>query len=502
MSSRILGFALLLLPVAVLLAAYHRVLDAWWMADDSMHLLSVIRFGVPAHFLRPLSDLELTPSNLTPWLYASYGIDYALGGLDPRGAYIHHLLSWCATLLALGVALRRWLGPILAAAILVWFVLSLPTSLLVLLLCTRHYVEGLFAATLSILAYSAYLRDPRRRYLMFSAFCYAWAISAKEIYVPLGPVLIVYQAVFGMPRDLIISAGSPVRAWLAAIMRSCRMLWPYLVVCAAYVPYRGYMLGFDRLLAGYSEAAWKTRPSMIFDLPATWEWACGWKHWQSAAWLALIGAGIVRWLATTRPDIRLRGIAFGTIVALSLLLPLYPVLGLLTAYRVNTHYLLLPLLGFLVLAGWSTRECFAELNHQKAGAPDLPLVGPARAGIAVLGCIAFFGFTQLATARRHAWPWQLHDEVAQYKVEGEFELRSARQSLILDAIGPAWHHYGLQQIRRIVLGLPSGPTACAPHQCAAAIVAAREAGIGCVRYREDLRRLDETACTNSIAERL
>lgn len=502
MRSKILGFALWVLPVVVLLAAYHRVLDAWWTADDSMHLLSVIRFGVAAHFLRPLAELELTPSNLTPWLYASYGIDHALGGLDPRAAYMHHLLSWCATLLALGIALRRWLGPVLTAAVLAWFVLSLPTSLVVLLLCTRHYVEGLFAATLSVLAYSAYLRDSRRRYLALSALCYAFAMMAKEVYVPLGPVLIAHQALFGTSRPVMNPAGSPARAWLAAMLRSCRMLWPHIALCAAYTLYRGYMLGFDRLLAGYSEDAWETRPAMILRLPATWEWACGWTHWQSLAWLAVIGAGIARWLATARPETRSHGVAFATVVALSLLLPIYPVLGLLTTVRVNTHYLLLPLLGFLALAGWAAHECGTEWHRPKATAARSDARPfSRRTGLALPGCIALFTLVQLSVATRHAWPWQANDDIARYKVEGEYELRSGDRSLIVDAVGPAWHHYGLQRIRGIVLRLPPGPTACAAHQCATAELAAREAGVACVRYREDARRLERIDCAGSSAGR-
>lgn len=486
--------ALWLTPFAVFVAIYHQAIGAWWMNDDSMALLSLARHGILPHFYRPLVDLELPPTNLTPWFYAAYGIDLALGGLDARIAYIHNFVSWGATLAALTIALRRWLDPATVAVVLVWFVLAVPTSTVAELLCTRHYLEGLLASTLCVIAYGAYRRGGRFLLVGVSALLYAWATTAKEIYVPLGPLLVVHHAVF----DETAARSAPSSVALDALRRLWRAgiaLWPHIVVAGAYVAYRGYMLGVDRLLTGYGVAEWRTRPPMLLDLPATWEWAFQWPHWVSALWLGLLGVGIALWLKRSAAAARWRGVLFGFAVATAVLAPIYPVLGILTVHRWNPHYLFVPGLAFFALAGWASRQC-VEASLAARRAETSSATRPARwVEIAVGVTVVFLAIAQLRSARLASWPWSSDDHIARYRVEGEYELYAAERSLIVDAIGPPWHHIGLRGIRQHLLGLPEGPAACSGSECDAALKRQRDAHGICVRFFSGPPRLERVVCS-------
>jgi len=478
--------ALWLLPFIVFAAIYHRALDAWWMNDDSAILLSVISNGILPHFYRPMTDLGQPPSNLTPWLFATYGIDFTIGGLEPRGAYLHHFLAWAAVLAALTVALRRWLRPVVVALVLVWFILAVPTSTVVELLCTRHYLEGLLFATLCVLAYAAYLRRARARYLALSAVLYAAAMLAKEVFVPLGPLLVLHFALFADRQAI----GDATAAWSSRnLWRAATGLWPLLGLAAAYVAYRGYMLGFDHLLSGYDVGEWRTQPSMLLDFPATWESTFRWPHWQFAGWLALIFAGLALWFRRGTRVQRWRGTLFGAAVAVGLLAPIYPVLGILGVHHWNWHYLAIPGLAFFSLAGWASQVCADSLSAPRHGGS-----APRRsAALLVLGLVLLSG-AQFRSARLSAWPWHKDDHVERYRVEGTYELYSADRTTIVDAIGPSSHHIGLQQIRAILLHLPAGPMACAAGECVSAVARPRASGGGCVRYRPAPPRLEDVSC--------
>lgn len=475
-----------LVPFVVFAAIYYRALDAWWMNDDSAILLSVISNGILPHFYRPMAELAQPPSNLTPWLFAAYGIDFTIGGLEPRVAYLHHFAAWAAALAALTVALRRWLRPVVVALALAWFILAVPTSTVVELLCTRHYLEGLLFATLCILAYAAYLRRARARYLAVSAVLYAAAMLAKEVFVPLGPLLVLHYALFADLKAGGVAAAGRISQ---SLWRAATMLWPLIALSAAYVAYRGYMLGFDHLFSGYDVREWRTEPSMLLDFPATWESTFRWPHWQFAGWLALIFAGLALWWRRSTRFERWRGILFAGAVAVALLAPIYPVLGILVVYHWNWHYLVVPGLVFFSLAGWASQVCADSLSAaRKRGSAS-----GRSATILVLGLVLLTA-AQFRSARLSAWPWHKDDHVERYRVEGKYELYSPDRSLIIDAIGPSSHHVGLQQIRATLLHLPEGPKACAAGACSAAIARQVETGGACVRYRPVPPALEQVPC--------
>jgi hypothetical protein len=489
-----------LVPFVVFASVYHAGLNAWWMNDDSAILLSVIENGVLPHFYRPMPELGQPPSNLTPWLFASYGIDYTIGALNPRIAYVHHFLAWAAALATLTVALRLFLHPAIAALVLIWFILAVPTSTVIELLCTRHYLEGLLFATLCILAYAAYRRNGRLRYVAVSALLYAMAMMAKEVFVPLGPLLVLHFALFAdvppeRPRET-GTAGALRRTWAA-----CAALWPHIALAAMYVAYRGYMLGFDHLLSAYGVREWQTQPSMLLEFPATWESTFRWPRWQATSWLALIASGLALWYARSTRWQCWRGIVLGLAITTALLAPIYPVWGILSVHRWNWHYLFLPGLAFFVLAGWASQVCVEVCRTKSVARAMADASAISRhAGTAVVVVLVFLTAAQFRSARLSAWPWHKDEHVDRYRVEGGYELYSADRTLIVDAIGTSAHHAGLQGIRRILLHVPAGPQACAPGECTTAVVRQRELGMECVQYFSGPPRLETVECSIATAK--
>jgi len=493
--STVLNAALWAAPLAVFWACYHEAINAWWMADDSAILLSVIRFGALAHWIRPNVDIEIAASNLTPWLYTSYAIDFAIAGLEPRAAYIHHLLVWFATLVVLTLLLRPWLGASVTAVVIVWFILAVPTGSIVQLLCTRHYLEGLLLALLSILAYSAYRLGGRARYLWISAALYAWAMTAKEIYVPLGPMLVLHHALYDPSSDAPLGTWSAaLRAFGRRLVGSCVVLWPFFALIAAYVVWRGYMLGFDRLLAGYDDPASRATPALALTLPTLWKESFRWARWQTGLWMLVFVSALIGWVVFRAPLPRSRAVLFGSAVAAATLLPVYPVLGFV---RVNIHYLFLPGLAFFVLAGWTIRQIDQGSGETvRAGRSPVASALMKYGRFAVVMIVVFLVFAQYRTEQRGSWLWSEREYVEQYRVEGQYELYSNDRSLVLDAVGPPWHHRALQWIRRIWLHSQEGPLACAGEQCKAMVAQIDgQAGV-CKRYASVSRQLETVSCTS------
>jgi hypothetical protein len=249
------------------------------------------------------------------------------------------------------------------------------------------------------------------------------------------------------------------------------------------------------LLSGYGIREWETQSSMVLQFPAAWASTFRWPPWQSTAWLALIALGFGCWYAGSTRLQRWRGIVFGVGIATAVLAPIYPVLGILSVYQWNWHYLLLPGLAFFVLAGWASQVCVKALRARparRANGEALPTRRRAEAVVVVV--LVFLTAAQFRSARLSAWPWHKDEHVERYRVEGTYELYSQDQSLIVDAIGTSSHHAGLQGIRRILLQVPPGPQACAPSECTASVARQRDLGGKCVRYLGGPPRIETVSC--------
>src|SRR5882724_376656 len=204
------------------LVLYRGVLSLWWSHDDFYQLRFITQYHAWQYTLRP-EVWHLLPNGMfTPLLFVSLELDRALFGVAPRAFYLHHLLDVDLAFLALYALLRQWLPVGWAGIGTALALVGTPVALSLQMLMTRHYLEGLLPATLSVLLFVRAEASPRSRALWASSVLYFLAMLAKEIFVPL-PGLLFFLA--------------PGRA-----AERLRRLLPHLVALAAYLAYRGYLV--------------------------------------------------------------------------------------------------------------------------------------------------------------------------------------------------------------------------------------------------------------------
>lgn len=247
--------------VAGLLAAgvallFHATPHGFWREDDPYILIHALQSPGLSAFFDAEDWRRLSPANLTPWVTLSFKIDFRLAGLSPAFFYAHQLVSLWLAALALYVLARHWLpwpGALAAGAL---FLAGAPTASVAEHLMTRHYLEGLLFALVSLIAF---LTAERRRQLVWAivgAAFYALATTAKEIYVPLPCVLLCLPpgasraaGEVGVSEVEGVAGASSGSRGMAILRARWRYLVPYAGVAALYVLWRWYMLG--GLLGGY-----------------------------------------------------------------------------------------------------------------------------------------------------------------------------------------------------------------------------------------------------------
>jgi len=275
----------------LILLRFHDLAGAFWRADDPALLNHALQSQGLAAFWDPAHWRQLSANNLTPWVTLSLKLDLALFGLRPLGFYVHQLLSLLATVL-LGLALlQRFTGLHWAALAVAMFLLGAPAGAVVDTLTTRHYLEGLLTA---LLALEAFLRSgeaatarARWAWQVLALLAYAVACTAKEIYVPLPLLLLVWPAL-----------GS----WRTRLQRVA----PFLLILGLYALWRRYMLGGfsggyadpssllgGQLLLAYAAALGRF-PAYLWGaawlLPLVLLLVCALRHWRAGPWLLVLGA--------------------------------------------------------------------------------------------------------------------------------------------------------------------------------------------------------------------
>lgn len=220
---------LLLLAIAAVLALYAGSLRLWWCCDDPSILQHANLYSPAEYFFVPAAWRALIPYSLTPWLSLAYDLDLALFGFQPTAFFAHHLLilALCAWFLQRIAA--RWVGDGAACVAPLIFLVGAPVAVAAQLLMVRQYLEGLLFFLLALWLVIRVLDGEKGAFRFVAALSFAVAVTAKEVFVPLGFV-----------PFLLPLAGFRRRVWAA---------WPWLLVIALYVPWRAYMLG--DLLGGY-----------------------------------------------------------------------------------------------------------------------------------------------------------------------------------------------------------------------------------------------------------
>ncbi len=294
---------MLALPLLVL-SCWHGITGTFWRADDPALVLHALQSPGLAAFTDPADWQRLSPSNLTPWVTLSFKLDLALAGPSPPAFYVHQLLSAALVAVAAYALARRALPLAWALLVVLLGLAGAPTAAVTELLMTRHYLEGLLFALLSLLAFLQ-ARSGHTSWAWAGAAAYALAATAKEVYVPLVLVL----ACLPEPRNADGRARMPAR-W--------RLLLPYALVALGYVAWRSVMLG--DAVGGYgpgqsllSVLSVRAMAEAVARFPA---------DLFGRAWLAVLVLALLAAALALRG--RLRWLGFAAVVGAAVLLPLWP----------------------------------------------------------------------------------------------------------------------------------------------------------------------------------
>jgi len=211
---------------------YGDVIHLWWTYDDTQILKHAILYHPREYFLQPRIWQEFTPRFLTPLLIFSFDADIFLFGLKPQWFYVHQLIViWlCSSMLYF--ILRKWVQRPFAFLGAALFLLGSPVAVIAQQLMTRHYVDGLFFALVSLYLFMKSLEKSKIGWACGSALAYALSMAAKEVYVPFAFLLIA------MPQG----------EWKHRV----KYLTPHFVLLLLYVGWRFWMLGTP--LGGYGGA--------------------------------------------------------------------------------------------------------------------------------------------------------------------------------------------------------------------------------------------------------
>lgn len=210
-------------------------LSGFWRGDDTQILLHALRYSWWEYFFDSKIWQSLSPANLTPWVSLSFDFDLALFGLNPAGFYGHQLLVLAAVVVAGLYLAALWLKPYQAFISGGIFLFGMPVESVVSQLMARHYLEGLLFSLLAVYFFIRFLREEKRYQLLITTLAYVLAMTAKEIYVPLGLLLLCLH-------------------WQHRGLSMLSRVVPLLLVMAAYVVWRSLML--DTLVSGYSEPSY------------------------------------------------------------------------------------------------------------------------------------------------------------------------------------------------------------------------------------------------------
>ncbi len=176
---------------AFVLLRYHGVLSGFWLFDDAFLLRTAIKHNPLDFFFVPAVWRAVSVQSLTPMIMLSYRTDFFLFGLSPYWFYAHQLgILWLASA-AVYLLLREYVDWRFAFLGALLFLSSAPSAVVANVLMARHYIQGLF---LSLLALICFIEAVRRKSLLLSlggSIFLLGAVAAKEIYVPVGMIILV-----------------------------------------------------------------------------------------------------------------------------------------------------------------------------------------------------------------------------------------------------------------------------------------------------------------------
>lgn len=290
--SSIAKYSRLLIIVVAAFVIHGSVLGRFWLGDDPQVLLHALRYDPLEVVSEKDAWQELSTSNFTPMVTWSFDLDLSLFGLDPAPFYAHQVLSVALAALALRLLmLALGVGTRESLAVAFVFLAAPPTIHVAGMLMTRHYVEGLIAAALSVALWVMALARTERRFLVVSSvITYGVAILAKEVFVLL-PLIHIALA----------SGRETIRRIAVAMI-------PFGALTAMYLLWRGWILESAGGYGGESPLV------HLFGVTVDWTKA----QPLTAMWLGmLIVIGAVSWLRTKRDVLRFSLVAVATLAPLA-----------------------------------------------------------------------------------------------------------------------------------------------------------------------------------------
>ena len=211
---------------------YGNALDGHWRWDDTQALRQIFQYGSIASFIDADVYNQYSIINLFPWLLLSKEIDLLLFGPEPFWFYLHQHLSITIAGIFLFAVGRQWMETRFAFVATVLFLCGPPLAYASEQFMTRHYVEGLIFALISLYAFTRCVENFSRRNWVVSIFFYTLAVTCKEVYVPL---VLLFPFI---PRG--------------SIRVRIRLVIPIIAIAFLYVFWRMYML--VSLFGGYAES--------------------------------------------------------------------------------------------------------------------------------------------------------------------------------------------------------------------------------------------------------
>jgi hypothetical protein len=394
-----------LLIVLAAFVLHGGAMGRFWLGDDPQVLLHALRYSPMEVLTVPDAWQELSTSNFTPLVTISFDLDLNLFGPEPEGFYVHQITVIALAAIAFALLLRLLgVGSAMSLAAAVVFLAAPPVVHVAHSLMTRHYIEGLLLATLSLIVWTASVRmESRSRWqtaglAVVVASSYLLAMLAKEVFAPLP---LIFIALSIARRE----------AWRWTAVR----LVPVVVAALIYIVWRVVMLGG---VGGYG-----TGTGGIHLLGAVAEFAAA--RPSLGLWLvvlAVVAAAGMSW--------SLRGLLPPALVAIAVLIPLFGI-----GEQLEPRHLLVPATLLLAAAVLSVSRLFA-------GRPRVAV--PLLAGVVVATVIG--GASQWVVER---------DSTKRMEAEGRYVWEESRDALPLLSSSPAWYVEGIVDLDRIVRGRSS-----------------------------------------------
>ena len=209
---------------------HHGALDGHWRWDDTQALRQIFEYGSIASFVDTNIYNYYSTTNLFPWLLLSKEIDLWLFGPEPFWFYLHQFFAITIASICLYLVGKQWMRKEFSFLAAILFLSGPPLTDVSEQLMTRHYIEGLVFALISLYTFTRSIESSNKLYLTVSVVCYALAVTGKEVYVPL----------------VLLLPFIPKGSFEARI----RLVLPFVVLAVLYVFWREYML--INLLGGHA----------------------------------------------------------------------------------------------------------------------------------------------------------------------------------------------------------------------------------------------------------